>query len=106
MRTIATMKFEPQPCRARMNQPSCDLVIEDLQAIPCFFRGRHAKESEENASDELKHQDCERSAAKFISPACRLARDGVLHCLADRRRERKPLIEPVAHFSDQAHGGL
>jgi len=29
---MATMKFEPQPCRARRNQPNGDLVIQHLEA--------------------------------------------------------------------------
>ena len=89
------------------NEPAeCDLVIENLEAIPCFSRGGHVKEGEENAGDELEHKDCERGAAKYISPACRSARDRMLHRFSDRRGELKPLIEPVAHFPDQAHGGL
>ena len=82
------------------NEPAeRDLVIENLQAVPCFSRGGHIKEGEENAGDKLEHEHSERGAAKDVSPACGLARDRVLHRLPDRRGELKPLIEPVAHSS-------
>ena len=70
------------------NEPAeRDLVIENLQAVPCFSRGRHIEEGEQNAGDQLEHEHRERGAAKDVSPACGLARDRVLHRLPDRRGE-------------------
>jgi len=81
-------------------------VIEYLQAIPCFSRGRHIKEGEENAGDKLEHEHSERGAAEDVSPTCGLTRHGVFHRLPDRRGELEALVKPVPHVLDQAHGGL
>src|SRR5580692_3895597 len=81
-------------------------MVENLQTIPGFSRRGHIEEGEENASDNLKPERCERGAAKDVSPACRFPRDWVLHRLPDRRRQLKALIEPVTHFWDHAHGGF
>ena len=95
------------PAVQSANEPAeRDLVIENLQAVPCFSRGGHIKEREQNAGDKLEHEHRERGAAENVSPACGLARDRVLHGLPDRRGKLQARIEPVAHFLDQAHGGF
>ena len=103
---MASMKFEPQPCRARINQPSGDLVIENLQAVPRFSSGRHIGESQENAGDQLKYEHSECGAAKNVRPACGLARNRVLHGFPDRLGDLQPRLKPVTHFLYQAHGVL
>ena len=82
------------------NEPAeRDLVIENLQAVPCFGRGGHIKEGKQNAGDNLEQEHSERGAAKNVSPACGLARNRMLHRLPDRRGELQARIEPVTHLS-------
>ncbi len=91
----------------RSNKPAeRDLMIEDLQAVPCFSGRGCIKEGEKNTSDDLQHEHHERGAAEHVSPTCGLARDRVLQRFLNRFAELKPLLEPIAHVFDQAHGGL
>ena len=83
------------------------LVIENLQTVPCLARGRHVKESQQNSSDNLEHEHRECGAAEDVSPARRLARDRMLHGLANRCRQAEGAASNQAPTSfDQAHGGL
>jgi len=95
------------PAVQRSNEPpECDLVIEDLQTIPCFSGGWNIEEGEKNAGNNLESEHRERSAAKNVRPTRGLPRDSMLHDLADGGGKLKPLVEPGAHTLDQAHGGL
>ena len=51
--TTATMKFDPQPCMARRNQPSGKLLVQHLQAVPCFARGGNIDDRQQDAGRNL-----------------------------------------------------
>ena len=55
--------------------PQCDVVIEDLQAVPCLSRGGHINEREKNPGDNLKNENGQGGAAENIKPACGIARN-------------------------------
>ncbi len=78
-------------------------VIQCLQAVPCFSRGRHVDQREQYARYNLEHEACQGSAAENIEPARRLTRNGMRGSFANRRAQLQPQIEPLSDFLDQAH---
>ena len=73
--TMAIMKFEPQPCRARMNHPRAIVVIESLQTVPRLARGGYVDQRQKNSCNNLQQEDSQRGAAENIKPTCGVARD-------------------------------
>ena len=51
--TTATMKFEPQPCIARRNQPSGSCMVQHLQAVPGLARRGNIDDGQQDAGDDL-----------------------------------------------------
>ena len=62
------MKFEPQPCSARMNQPKVCWWFRYLQTAPRLIGGRHIDEREADAGDELQDHHREAGAAEDVGP--------------------------------------
>src|SRR5271154_1254466 len=83
-----------------------DLMIQGLQAAPCFAGRRYIDERQENSSDQLQKKYGESGAAKNIEPASRVARHGMLRCFANRRCQLQAMIEPFSDLLDHAHGGF
>ncbi len=104
MRTLATSKFEPQPCTARMNQPEIDIVIERLQTAPRLRCRGNIDKGQQNSGDELQQKNDQSGAAEDVPPACGAARHGMFSGLANRRRYLQTLVEPLSDLRDQAHG--
>ena len=48
------MKFDPQPCSARINQPKRLHLVQALQAAPRAISGRHVDERQTDAGDDLQ----------------------------------------------------
>ena len=71
-------------------------MIESLQAIPGFAGGRHVDQREQDAGNDLQHEDDERGAAENVEPARGFARHSMLQRLADWRRKLQPRVEPLA----------
>src|ERR1700722_19610116 len=86
--------------------PKAYLVVQDLQTVPGFAGGWYINQSEQNSRDKLQPERRHCGASEDVGPACGISRDRVLHRLANWCGELKPLVEPVADSSDQAHGGL
>jgi hypothetical protein len=51
----------------------------------------------------LEKEDGERSAAKYVEPACGISRHGVFGNFANRSRELQSPIKPLPDLSDHAH---
>ena len=83
-----------------------DLMIQSLQAAPCFAGRGHINQRQQNSGDNLQKKDGERGAAKDVEPARRVSRHGMFSGLANRRCELQAMVEPFADSLDQAHGGF
>src|SRR3984885_1705317 len=83
-----------------------DLMIQGLQAAPCFAGRGHINKRQQNSGDQLQNKDGERGAAKDVEPAGRAARHGMARGFANGRCQLQAMIEPFANFRNQAHGGL
>src|ERR1700735_829463 len=81
-----------------------DVVIQDLQAIPCFPGGWNVNQRQHDAGNDLQHEHYESSAAKNIKPAGRFARHWMFDCFANDIAHLQARIEPIANGLDQAHG--
>ena len=81
-------------------------MIERLQAVPRFSCGRHVNHCEQNAGHNLHDEDDERGAAENVKPAGGVAWHGMFGGFANGGRKLQARIEPVADFSDQAHGNF
>src|SRR6266404_2134979 len=103
IRTIATMKFEPHPCIARMNQPKVTSWFKRLQTAPSLACRRYVNQGQQDSSNELKKEDRERSAAEHIEPARCVARHGMLCRVTNGSGQLQPLVKPLPDLSDHAH---
>ena len=71
-----------------------DLVVENVQTVPCFPRGRHIDQSQQNTGEDLQEEQREGRAAEDVPPACGIARNLVEHSVLDRTFELKAPLEP------------
>src|SRR3982074_2406088 len=78
-------------------------VIEGLEAVPRLSCRRHVNQRKQYARDNLEHETRESGAAENVEPTRGLTWNRMLGCLANRRPELQPQIEPVTDFLDQAH---
>src|ERR1700678_2268730 len=83
-----------------------NLMIQGLQAAPCFPRRGHINKSQQNSGNQLQNKYGESGAPEDIEPARRAARHGMAGRFSNGRCQLKAMIEPFANFPDQAHGGL
>ena len=68
---------------ARMNQPSAHLMIQGLQAAPCFAGRGHINKRQQNSGHQLQKKDGESGAAEHVEPTRRIARHGMFRPLRE-----------------------
>src|SRR5260370_105963 len=62
-----------------------DVVIQHLQAVPRFGRGRNVNDRQQNPGDHLQHENHHRRAADNIEPTTGASPDGRLRGFANSR---------------------
>ena len=83
-----------------------NLMIEGLQAAPCFTGRRNINEGQQNSRYQLQDEDGERGTAEDVEPTRGVARHGMFGRFTNRRCQLQAVIEPFADFRDHAHGGF
>src|SRR5271154_1083288 len=95
------------PSMHRPDEPAKrHLVIQSLQAAPCFARRGHINQRQQNSRHQLKQKNCERGAPEDVEPARRVSRHGMLSSLANGCRELQTVVKPFADLLDHAHGSF
>src|SRR5258708_27335579 len=82
------------------------LMVQSLQAAPCFARRGHVNQSKKNSGHKLKEEHGERRAAKDVEPARRASWHGMFDGFANRRCQLQAMVEPFPDPCNQAHGGF
>ena len=75
-----------------------NLMIQGLQAAPCFAGRGHINKRQQNSGDHLQKKYGERGAAKDVEPARRVSRHGMFGGFANRRRQLQTVVEPFANL--------
>ncbi len=82
-------------------------MVQGLQTAPRFTRRGHIDKGKQDSCGDLEKKDGERSAAKYVEPARRVARHRMLHNFTNRSGELQATVEPLANLGNQpAHGGF
>ena len=84
------------PAMQRAEKPAeGNLMVENVQAVPCLAAGRDIDERQQNAGEDLQEQQRECGAAKDVKPARRASRNGMQDSVFYRGLELKALLTPV-----------
>ncbi len=75
------------------------LMIQGLQAAPCFASRGNINKRQQNSGDDLQEENGERGATEDVEPARRISRDRMFGDLANRRCELQAVVEPFADFA-------
>src|SRR5258708_22275226 len=95
------------PSMHRANEPAKHhLMIQGLQAAPCFSRRGNIDKCQQNSSHQLQEKDGERGAAEHVEPARRISRHRMFGDLANGCRELQTMVKPFTDLLDHAHGGF
>ena len=79
------------------------IVIQMLQAVPCFARRRHIHDRQHDSRDHLEKKYGQRRTAKDVPPARRFPRNRMLRDFSNRRGNLQPPVEPFSDLLDQTH---
>jgi hypothetical protein len=84
-----------------------DVVIQGLQAAPCFLPRGHIHQREQDSRHNLQHEHRQRRTAEHIPPTGGIPRHGMIRDFANWPRKLEPMVEPGTDFlNHDAHGGL
>ena len=81
------------------NEPAkSDVVVQSLQAAPCFPAGGNVNKRKQNSCHDLQDEYGERRAAEDVPPAGRVSRDRMFGGFANRRGELQATVEPFSNI--------
>jgi hypothetical protein len=93
------------PAVHRAEEPAkCQLVIQNVQAIPCLSGGGHVDQRKQDTRHNLKHEQDKGGTPKDIPPTGCLIGDGVESHLFDGLAELQTVIKPGVQSLQPAHG--
>ena len=82
------------------------VVVERLQAAPCFRSRWHVDHGQQNPRNNLQNEDCQRGTPEYIKPARCISWNGMLRGFANGTRQLQAALKPVSDLADQAHGSF